>query len=101
MDLFTVLFSIIAFLYFIAFVRCIKSCRGNNRRRRRDTDMYYERYSYDNDDDYIAQTPDYSHRYDRTKTPKQSSMKKKRSPSTERIRRMRHVKFEDEIISDD
>lgn len=97
MDLFTVLFSVIALLYLIAFIRCLSSCCGPSRRRRYDDDddMYSEKYY---DDSF--QTPDYSHRYDRHKTPMRSSLKKKRSPSTERIRRMRHVKFEDEVVSE-
>ena len=98
MDLFTVLFSVLAFLYLIAFVRCLASCRGHNRRRRDSARACHETYSYD-DDDYAVQTPDYSHRYDKNKTPKKSSIKKARSPSTERIRRMRHVKFGDESFS--
>lgn len=96
MDLFTVLFFVLALLYFVAIVRCLNSCFDSVHNRTHGGRAYKKEHSYD--DEYVR-TPDYSNRYDKNKTPMKSSLKKKRSPSTERIRKMRHVKFEDEYVT--
>ena len=101
MDLFVVLLSVLAILYALALIRYVNKSREHTNRPKK----YYRGYGYDynnndddddDDDDPSFQTPDYSGRHDVNKTPKRSALKKKRSPSTERERRLRRVNFDDQ-----